>query len=131
MKAIQQQQVNFVWVLICGFLVMSMQAGFALLEAGLTRAKNAANIMMKNMMDFCIGSLGYWAVGFALMMGTGDRDHGPHHRLKRVFPVGGCIRCLHNRDVVLADGLLCHRGNLSFRARWQKGPSSARTVLRA
>jgi len=62
--------VNFVWVLICGFLVMSMQAGFALLEAGLTRAKNAANIMMKNMMDFCIGSLGYWAVGFALMMGT-------------------------------------------------------------
>ncbi|MFA5414828.1 MAG: ammonium transporter, partial [Methanoregula sp.] len=46
--------VNFSWVLICGFLVMSMQAGFALLEAGLTRAKNAANIMMKNMMDFCI-----------------------------------------------------------------------------
>jgi len=62
--------INFAWVLICGFLVMSMQAGFALLEAGLTRAKNAANIMMKNMMDFCIGALGYWAIGFALMMGT-------------------------------------------------------------
>jgi Amt family ammonium transporter len=62
--------VNFTWVLICGFLVMSMQAGFALLEAGLTRAKNAANIMMKNMMDFCIGAIGYWAIGFALMMGT-------------------------------------------------------------
>jgi Amt family ammonium transporter len=62
--------INFTWVLICGFLVMSMQAGFALLEAGLTRAKNAANIMMKNMMDFCIGALGYWAIGFALMMGT-------------------------------------------------------------
>jgi len=62
--------INFSWVLICGFLVMSMQAGFALLEAGLTRAKNAANIMMKNMMDFCIGAIGYWAIGFALMMGT-------------------------------------------------------------
>ena len=62
--------INFSWVLICGFLVMSMQAGFALLEAGLTRAKNAANIMMKNMVDFCIGALGYWAIGFALMMGT-------------------------------------------------------------
>lgn len=62
--------VNFSWVLICGFLVMSMQAGFALLEAGLTRAKNAANIMMKNMMDFCVGALGYWATGFAFMMGT-------------------------------------------------------------
>jgi len=62
--------VNFCWVLICGFLVMSMQAGFALLEAGLTRAKNAANIMMKNMMDFCIGALGYWGIGFALMMGS-------------------------------------------------------------
>ena len=62
--------INFAWVLICGFLVMLMQAGFGLLEAGLTRAKNAANIMMKNMVDFCIGALGYWAVGFALMMGT-------------------------------------------------------------
>lgn len=65
-----ESAVNFSWVLICGFLVMSMQAGFTLLEAGLTRAKNAANIMMKNMMDFCIGALGYWAIGFALMMGT-------------------------------------------------------------
>lgn len=62
--------INFSWVLICGFLVMSMQAGFALVEAGLTRAKNAANIMMKNMVDFCIGALGFWAIGFALMMGT-------------------------------------------------------------
>lgn len=64
--------VNFTWVLICGFLVMSMQLGFAMLETGLTRAKNAANIMMKNLMDFCAGSLAYWAVGFALMMGTAE-----------------------------------------------------------
>jgi Amt family ammonium transporter len=62
--------VNFTWVLICAFLVMLMQAGFALVETGFTRAKNAVNIMMKNLMDFSLGSLAYWAVGFALMFGT-------------------------------------------------------------
>ena len=62
--------VNFVWVLICAFLVMFMQAGFAMVETGLTRAKNAANILMKNMMDFSAGALVYWAVGFAFMFGA-------------------------------------------------------------
>lgn len=62
--------VNFSWTLMCGFLVMFMQAGFALVETGLTRAKNAANIVMKNLMDFCMGALSYWAVGFAFMFGT-------------------------------------------------------------
>ncbi len=62
--------VNFVWVLLCAALVMFMQAGFAMVETGLTRAKNAANILMKNMMDFSAGALVYWAVGFAFMFGT-------------------------------------------------------------
>ncbi|MBF9002544.1 MULTISPECIES: ammonium transporter [Vibrio] len=65
-----QNNLNFVWTLIAGFLVFLMQAGFAMVETGLTRAKNAANIMMKNMMDFCIGSLAFWAIGFGLMFGT-------------------------------------------------------------
>ena len=80
--------INFSWVLICGFLVMLMQAGFGLLEAGLTRAKNAANIMMKNMVDFCIGALGYWAVGFALMMGTATGITGLIVGLNGFFLVG-------------------------------------------
>ncbi|WP_048149258.1 ammonium transporter [Methanolacinia paynteri] len=80
--------INFTWVLICGFLVMLMQAGFGLLEAGLTRAKNAANIMMKNMADFCIGALGYWAVGFALMMGTASGITGLIVGLNGFFLVG-------------------------------------------
>ncbi|ADN37291.1 ammonium transporter [Methanolacinia petrolearia DSM 11571] len=80
--------VNFAWVLICGFLVMLMQAGFGLLEAGLTRAKNAANIMMKNMVDFCIGALGYWAVGFALMMGTATGITGLIVGLDGFFLIG-------------------------------------------
>ena len=48
------------WTLVAAFLVFFMQAGFALCEAGLTRAKNTGNILMKNMMDFCIGTPCYW-----------------------------------------------------------------------
>ena len=59
------------WVLVAAFLVFFMQAGFAMVEAGFTRAKNAVNILMKNLMDFSIGSLSYWAIGFAIMFGTG------------------------------------------------------------
>ncbi|MDD5069527.1 MAG: ammonium transporter [Candidatus Omnitrophica bacterium] len=62
--------INTVWTLIAAFLVFFMQAGFAMVEAGFTRAKNAANIMMKNLMDFAVGSIAYWAVGFAVMFGT-------------------------------------------------------------
>ncbi len=60
---------NFVWMLIAGFLVMFMQAGFALAETGFTRAKNAAHTMMMNFMVYGIGILGYWVIGFALQMG--------------------------------------------------------------
>ncbi len=58
---------DVMWTLIGGILVFFMQAGFALCEAGLTRAKNTGNILMKNMMDFCIGTPCYWLVGFGLM----------------------------------------------------------------
>lgn len=61
---------NYVWILVCGFLVMFMQAGFAMLESGFSRAKNVTNVLMKNLVDYSIGSLAFFAVGFALMMGT-------------------------------------------------------------
>lgn len=61
--------IDNMWLLVAGFLVMFMQPGFALVEAGFTRSKNTANILMKNLMDFCIGSLLYWAIGFTLMYG--------------------------------------------------------------
>ena len=72
-KAIElvQEHANFLWTLIAAALVFFMQAGFAMVEAGFTRAKNAVNIMMKNLMDFSIGSLGFWALGFGLMFGVG------------------------------------------------------------
>jgi Amt family ammonium transporter len=65
-----QTNLNFVWTLLAAFLVFIMQAGFAMVETGFTRAKNAVNIMMKNTMDFAVGALAYWAVGFGLMFGA-------------------------------------------------------------
>lgn len=64
--------IDTMWTLIAAFLVFFMQAGFAMVEAGFTRAKNAGNIIMKNLMDFATGSLVYWAVGFAFMFGAGN-----------------------------------------------------------
>ncbi|MFW5986376.1 MAG: ammonium transporter [Halanaerobiales bacterium] len=64
--------INTIWTLLAAFLVFFMQAGFALVESGFTRAKNTGNIVMKNLMDFATGSLVYWAVGFALMFGVGN-----------------------------------------------------------
>jgi Amt family ammonium transporter len=65
-----QVHLDYVWTLVCAALVFFMQAGFACVEAGFTRAKNSINIMMKNLMDFAVGSLAFWAVGFGLMFGT-------------------------------------------------------------
>nr|WP_320023458.1 ammonium transporter [uncultured Draconibacterium sp.] len=61
--------IDNMWLLVAAFLVMFMQPGFALVEAGFTRSKNTANILMKNLMDFSIGSILYWAIGFTIMYG--------------------------------------------------------------
>jgi len=61
--------VNFVWTLVAGFLVMFMQAGFAIVETGLTRAKNANHTMMMNFMVYGVGMLAYWLIGFAIQEG--------------------------------------------------------------
>lgn len=63
---------NTFWVLITGALVFFMQAGFALVEAGLTRSKNTTNILFKNLMDFAIGTIGFWLIGYGIMFGTGS-----------------------------------------------------------
>ncbi|WP_319482461.1 ammonium transporter [uncultured Draconibacterium sp.] len=61
--------IDNMWLLVAAFLVMFMQPGFALVEAGFTRSKNTANILMKNLMDFSIGSILYWVIGFTIMYG--------------------------------------------------------------
>ena len=68
-----QSHADYLWTLIAAALVFFMQAGFAMVEAGFTRAKNAINIMMKNLMDFSMGTLAFWAVGFGLMFGARQR----------------------------------------------------------
>jgi Amt family ammonium transporter len=65
-----QTHANYLWTLIAAALVFFMQAGFAMVESGFTRAKNAINIMMKNLMDFSMGSIAFWAIGFGLMFGA-------------------------------------------------------------
>lgn len=74
--------VNILWVLIAGFMVFFMQAGFALVETGFTRSKNVAHTMMMNMMVFCIGALGYWLCGFAFQFG------GVNHTYPAIGNVG-------------------------------------------
>ena len=72
--------INFVWTLITGFLVMFMQAGFAIVETGLCRAKNANHTMMMNFMVYGVGMLAYWLIGFTIQMGgVGARRQPGRH----------------------------------------------------
>ena len=85
--------VNTIWVLIGAALVFFMQAGFSMCEAGFTRAKNTGNILMKNLMDFCIGTPAFWLVGFGLMFGSGSTIIGTFDPLIRgdyshILPAG-------------------------------------------
>ncbi len=74
-----QLNINIVWTCIAAFLVFFMQPGFAMVECGFTRAKNAVNILMKNLMDFSIGSIAFFLVGFGLMFGVSNGLFGTTH----------------------------------------------------
>lgn len=67
-----------VWMLLAAMLVFFMQPGFALVEAGFTQTKNTANILMKNLLDFMLGSILFWAIGFGIMFGAGGFMGMPH-----------------------------------------------------
>ena len=66
---------NVLWTLIAAFLVFFMQAGFAMVESGFTRAKNSANIIMKNLMDFSAGSIAFWLIGAGIMFGANSSGY--------------------------------------------------------
>lgn len=80
---------NTVWMLLAAMLVFFMQPGFALVEAGFTRVKNTANILMKNFVDFMFGSLLYWFIGFGLMFGAGGFIGMPHFFNLSFYDGGG------------------------------------------
>lgn len=84
---------NTVWMLLAAMLVFFMQPGFALVEAGFTRSKNTANILMKNLVDFMVGSILFWFIGFGLMFGIGDVFGTPH------------LFDLHAMDNIIQNGL--------------------------
>lgn len=65
---------DIAWMLMCAALVMTMQGGFCFLEGGPARAKNSANVAIKNLIDSCIAALVYWCFGFAVMFGTSYAD---------------------------------------------------------
>ncbi|MBF7730170.1 ammonium transporter [Pseudomonas sp. N040] len=83
-QAASDEAINTAWVVLASALVFFMQAGFALLESGMSRAKNAVNVMMKNFMDGAVGSIVFWLVGFGLMFGAnlsgwfGTSHFAPH-----------------------------------------------------
>ena len=66
------QGLDTVWVLLGAFLVFFMQAGFGMVESGFIRAKNTCNILTKNFLDFCMASLGFFLIGYAIMFGEGN-----------------------------------------------------------
>jgi ammonium transporter, Amt family len=85
-----QSHADYVWTLVAAALVFFMQAGFAMVETGFTRAKNAVNIMMKNLLDFAMGSLAFWAIGFGVMFGaTSTGWFGTSGFFLSDFQVGG------------------------------------------
>ena len=88
--------VNTIWVLLGAALVFFMQAGFAMVEAGFTRAKNAGNIIMKNLMDFCIGTPAFWIIGFGIMFGSGNGFFGK---------IGGLASEANYGNGMLPDGV--------------------------
>ena len=112
--------VNEMWIVLAAVLVMFMQAGFALVEAGFTRAKNAGNIIMKNVMDFSVGGLVYWAFGFALAYG-GSSVGG--------FFAYGELLLQRQRDGSSGSSRSCspRPRQRSSRARWPVASSSSPT----
>lgn len=74
-----QDNINIVWTAVAAFLVFFMQAGFAMVESGFTRAKNTVNIMMKNLMDFSVGTVSFFLIGFGLMFGASNGLFGTTH----------------------------------------------------
>lgn len=80
--------IGALWITLAAVLVFFMQAGFTLVEIGFTRSKNSGNIIMKNVMDLAVGSIMFWAVGYAIMYGSdlvGGGFLGPVLRIRDIY----------------------------------------------
>ena len=123
--------VNTIWVLVGAALVFFMQAGFAMVEnRDSQEQKNAGNIIMKNLMDFCIGTPVFWLVGFGIMFGAGNGFFGK---------IGGVASEANYGNAMLPDGVpfwaflifqtvFCATSATIVSGAWQNVPSSSPTV---
>ena len=121
--------VNTIWVLVGAALVFFMQAGFSMCEAGFTRAKNTGNILMKNLMDFCIGTPAFWLVGFGLMFGSGSAIFGTFDPMIRgdyshILPAE-----FHFGHLQSFKPSFVQRQRQSYPALWRKERNSVHTVF--
>ena len=97
--------INISWTLITGYIVMFMQAGFALVETGFTRAKNACHTMMMNFMVYTIAMLGFWVCGFAIQFGgTGDASGDIPHSVSTVSSLGPNVAAVLNSELGFTVG---------------------------
>ena len=108
--------------------VFFMQAGFCILEAGLTRAKNAGNIVMKNLMDFVLGTIVFWFIGFGIMQGTDLADSSEFriYSLQAIMALKAAILPGHSLS---SRRYSVPQRRLSFPALWQREPNSRLTVF--
>lgn len=115
---------DVIWLFLGAILVFIMQAGFALVETGLTQAKNATNITMKNVMDFCLGAIVYWAIGWAFMygqdkgglIGTSEFFHGP---MELDFDSGGFYKSWFFQVVFAATAATIVSGAMAERTKFK------------
>ena len=75
LKIQTQSQINTLWIISCTILIFLMQAGFMCLEVGLARLKNNVNVAIKNIVDFGLAAILFWAIGFGLMFGKSMKDY--------------------------------------------------------
>lgn len=114
-----QVLLNIVWTMVGAFLVYFMQAGFAMVETGFTRAKNSGNILMKNMMDFVLGSIFFFIIGFALMFGGSNAFIGTagfFHPKSLADADGHVQRTADRRIHDFPDRVPCNIGNDCIRS---------------
>ena len=117
--------VDVIWTLLGAAMVFFMQAGFALCEAGMTRAKNTGNILMKNLMDFCIGTPCYWLVGFGIMFGgTGALIGGFDPFIRGTYDFG----TLPTMCYVISRQCSVQPQQPSYPVPWQSVPISKHTA---
>ena len=119
---------NTIWVVVAAVLVMFMQAGFAFLEAGLTRMKNAAHIAGKNVLIFGICSLVYWAVGFGIAFGDDDTP-GVDVVADRVFHDANARRTLNAITHPLIGALTSRRAAERFGSCLSSNTRTARRLV--